>query len=135
MTIALGKALAQRIKKGCVIALIGDLGTGKTAFTKGIAQGLDIADTVSSPTFTLLKNYSGRLDLVHIDAYRLESVASDSLGLYDFLDDRNVVVIEWGEYLDDLDFQADITVTFTYIDDDVRTIIIREDAHHADTAY
>lgn len=125
-TLALGKAFAQELNKGCVIVLSGDLGVGKTAFTKGIAQGLDIEDTITSPTFTLLKEYEGRLHLKHIDAYRLEGLDSDSLGLFDLMDDDSVVVLEWGEFLDDLNFKPDYTIRLTYTDDSHRELEIEE---------
>ncbi|UPU39848.1 tRNA (adenosine(37)-N6)-threonylcarbamoyltransferase complex ATPase subunit type 1 TsaE [Erysipelothrix sp. Poltava] len=99
---------------------------GKQTFTKGLAKGLEINETISSPTFTILKEYDGRLNLKHIDAYRLEGVSSDAIGLFDLLDDRNVVVLEWGKYLDDLDFKIDYLITLDYEDENERTITIEE---------
>ncbi|CAM3559378.1 tRNA (adenosine(37)-N6)-threonylcarbamoyltransferase complex ATPase subunit type 1 TsaE [Erysipelothrix urinaevulpis] len=121
-TIELGKNFAQSLERGVVIFLQGDLGAGKTAFTKGIAKGLEIEDVVNSPTFTILKEYDGRLNLKHIDAYRLEGVDSDSLGLYDLMDDENVVVIEWGEFLNDLDISFDYHIKIAINDEDEREI-------------
>lgn len=125
-TIQCGKALTETFKKGALIALAGDLGVGKTAFTKGIALGLDITEAVTSPTFTLLKEYEGRLNLKHIDAYRLEGIDSDSLGLFDLIDDGNVVVLEWSNFLEDLDFAPDYIVTIDYISENERLIRIEE---------
>lgn len=125
-TMKLGEQLGQSLMKGCLISLAGDLGVGKTAFTKGLAKGLEINETISSPTFTILKEYDGRLNLKHIDAYRLEGVSSDAIGLFDLLDDRNVVVLEWGKYLDDLDFKIDYLITLDYEDENERTITIEE---------
>lgn len=125
-TIAHAKQFAQTLTKGCVIVLDGDLGVGKTAFTKGIALGLDIEDTITSPTFTLLKEYEGRLDLKHIDAYRLEGIDSDSLGLFDLMDDNSVVVLEWGSFLDDLDFSPNYTISIRFKDETERSIEIKE---------
>lgn len=127
-TISLGKEFAMGLNKGCVIVLSGDLGVGKTAFTKGIAQGLGIEDTITSPTFTLLKEYEGRLHLKHIDAYRLEGLDSDSLGLFDLIDETSVVVLEWGEFLEDLNFKPDYTISIQYQNDDTRLIEIKEHA-------
>ncbi|QIK57680.1 tRNA (adenosine(37)-N6)-threonylcarbamoyltransferase complex ATPase subunit type 1 TsaE [Erysipelothrix sp. HDW6A] len=121
-TMEIAQNFGKQIGKGCVISLVGDLGVGKTAFTKGLAKGLDISDTITSPTFTLLKEYEGRLNLKHIDAYRLETVSSDTLGLYDLIDDENVVVLEWGQFLDDIDFEVDVTISINYIDENTRTI-------------
>ncbi|QNN60851.1 tRNA (adenosine(37)-N6)-threonylcarbamoyltransferase complex ATPase subunit type 1 TsaE [Erysipelothrix inopinata] len=125
-TIDLGERIGTAIKSGAVVSLTGDLGVGKTAFTKGLALGLGIEDTISSPTFTLMKEYEGRLDLKHIDAYRLEGVDSDSLGLFDLMDDRTVIVIEWGSFLDDLDFNVDYDINIKYIDETVREITVSE---------
>lgn len=125
-TLALGKSFAENLTKGCVIVLSGDLGVGKTAFTKGLALGLGIEDTITSPTFTLLKEYEGRLELKHIDAYRLEGVDSDALGLYDLMSDQAVVVLEWGEFLDDLSLRPDVSITIQFGDTDERLIEIKE---------
>lgn len=125
-TIAFASAFAKNLDEGCVIVLSGDLGVGKTAFTKGLALGLGIEDTITSPTFTLLKEYEGRLDLKHIDAYRLEGVDSDALGLYDLIDPSAVVVLEWGEFLDDLTLRPDYTIEIDYVDEHDRLIKIKE---------
>lgn len=122
-TILLGESLSKQFNTGCVIALKGDLGVGKTAFTKGIARGLEISDTVVSPTFTLLREYEGRLSLKHIDAYRLENANADSLGLYDLMDDDSVVVIEWSEFIDS-DVEFDLTVLIEELSENERSIII-----------
>ncbi|WP_159638026.1 tRNA (adenosine(37)-N6)-threonylcarbamoyltransferase complex ATPase subunit type 1 TsaE [Erysipelothrix anatis] len=125
-TIECGKTLTETFTKGALIALAGDLGVGKTAFTKGIALGLDITEAVTSPTFTLLKEYEGRLNLKHIDAYRLEGIDSDSLGLFDLIDEGNVVVLEWSNFLEDLDFAPDYIVTIDYVAENERLIRIEE---------
>lgn len=124
-TMIIAKDFACQINKGTVILLEGELGVGKTAFTKGIALGLDIKDTITSPTFTLLKEYEGRLDLKHIDAYRLEGVSSDSLGLYDLMDDDTVVVIEWANFID-TDIRADYKIKINYLEENSREIEIKE---------
>ncbi len=125
-TMEIAKTFGETLSQGVLIVLNGDLGVGKTAFTKGLALGLGIEDTVTSPTFTLLKEYEGRLNLKHIDAYRLEGIDSDSLGLYDLMDEHNVVVLEWGTFLDDLDFRADYVITISFEDETSRTIEIQE---------
>lgn len=125
-TIELAKDLAVNINEGCLILLNGDLGTGKTAFTKGIAQGLGIESTITSPTFTLLKEYKGRLDLKHIDAYRLEGLDSDSLGLYDLMDSDSVIVLEWGDFIKDQSLNPRYVINLEYVDETVRNIEINE---------
>lgn len=93
--------LAQHLKPGDVLALEGDLGAGKTTFTKGLAQGLGVKRTVNSPTFTIVKEYVGRLPFYHIDAYRLED-AGEELGFEEYLEGGGVTVVEWPTRIDDL---------------------------------
>ena len=102
-TEAIGAQLAQKLTPGTVIAFTGDLGAGKTAFTRGLAQGLGIPDRVTSPTFTIVNEYEGgRLPLFHFDMYRLES--SDELfdiGWEDYLRRGGVCAVEWSEKVSD----------------------------------
>ena len=97
--VALGRSLAEAMRGGEVIALTGGLGAGKTHLTKGIAAGLGCAGEVTSPTFSLVHEYSGgRLDLAHLDFYRLESAAElAALGWDELLDLGGVVVAEWAD--------------------------------------
>ena len=102
-TQALGTKLAKRLQPGDVIAYFGDLGAGKTALTRGIAQGLGITDIVTSPTYTIVNEYlTGRLPLFHFDMYRLGS--SDELfdiGWEDYLARGGVCAVEWSENVAD----------------------------------
>lgn len=102
-TQALGQKLASRLAPGDVIAYFGDLGAGKTAFTRGLAQGLGITDPVMSPTYTIVNEYlSGRIPLFHFDMYRLSS--SDELfdiGWEDYLSRGGVCAVEWSENVED----------------------------------
>jgi tRNA threonylcarbamoyladenosine biosynthesis protein TsaE len=97
-TAAAGERLGARLGGGDVVLLYGDLGAGKTAFVRGLARGLgaDAAD-VSSPTFTLVQEYHGRLTLYHVDLYRLEPKEVDDLGLEELVLGDGVVAIEWAE--------------------------------------
>lgn len=99
----LGAWLAGRLSPGAVIAFTGDLGAGKTAFTRGLARGLGITDRVTSPTFTIVNEYEGgRMPLFHFDMYRLES--SDELfdiGWEDYLARGGVCAVEWSEKVSD----------------------------------
>jgi tRNA threonylcarbamoyladenosine biosynthesis protein TsaE len=96
----LGRTLALALAPGTVVLLVGDLGAGKTSFVKGLAAGLGIdPDTVSSPTFTLVHAYRGRLTLYHVDLYRLEGVEPEELGLEELAAGEAVVAIEWAEKL------------------------------------
>lgn len=98
-TFELGRALAAELRPGDVLALAGDLGAGKTQFTKGLAAGLGVEADVTSPTFTLVHEYpGGRLPLVHIDLYRLEEPTEVlGIGLDDYLYGNGVTVIEWAD--------------------------------------
>jgi tRNA threonylcarbamoyladenosine biosynthesis protein TsaE len=97
-TYELGRALGKKLKDGDTVALYGGLGAGKTVFTKGIAAGLDICGEVTSPTFTLLKEYEGRLALHHFDLYRIEEEEElIETGFYDYLGGEGVCVIEWAD--------------------------------------
>ena len=93
-----GERLAGSLGAGDVVLLYGDLGAGKTAFVRGLARGLGAAaDDVSSPTFTLIQEYSGRVTLYHVDLYRLEPPEVEDLGIEDLLAADGVVAIEWAE--------------------------------------
>ena len=102
-TEALGQRLAERLQPGDVIAYTGDLGAGKTAFTRGLARGLGITERITSPTFTIVNEYQGgRLPLFHFDMYRLGS--SDELyeiGWEDYLARGGVCAVEWSEIMAD----------------------------------
>jgi tRNA threonylcarbamoyladenosine biosynthesis protein TsaE len=93
-----GKRLAALLKSGDVIALFGDLGTGKTTFTQGVCAGLDVTQGVTSPSFTLIQEYEGRLPVFHFDFYRLESVAEiEDLDIDSYLMAGGVCIVEWAE--------------------------------------
>lgn len=100
-TIAAGADFASRLQPGDVVALEGDLGTGKTRFTKGISRGLGITETVTSPTFTIVNEHrGGRMPLFHFDCYRLRTPAElDELGFEEYLYGSGVCVVEWAELI------------------------------------
>lgn len=103
-TRALGLEIADALEPGDIVALIGDLGTGKTALTKYVAEGLGVREEISSPTFTIVKEYrSGRLPLYHFDVYRLGSGEELlDIGAEDMLDGDGVCVIEWADIVADV---------------------------------
>lgn len=99
-TIEAGKKLAAKLKRGDCVALVGDLGSGKTVLTKGIAEGLGVKNPryVNSPTFVIIKEYEGRLPLYHFDLYRLnKSTLIDSESYEEYFYDDGVTVIEWAD--------------------------------------
>ncbi|WP_312692968.1 tRNA (adenosine(37)-N6)-threonylcarbamoyltransferase complex ATPase subunit type 1 TsaE [Caproiciproducens sp.] len=100
-TEALGEKIAQGLSGGEVIALFGGMGMGKTAFTRGLARGLEIQDGVSSPTFALVHEYHGRLDVYHFDMFRVTGWDDlYSTGFFDYLENGGVLVIEWSENIE-----------------------------------
>lgn len=103
-TFELGKRLGERIEAGQICTLKGDLGTGKTVFTQGLAAGLGIEEPVNSPTFTILQEYhQGRLPLYHFDVYRIEEAEEmEEIGYEDYFFGQGVCLIEWAEKIGDL---------------------------------
>ena len=124
-TEAVGAALARVLQPGTVLAYRGDLGAGKTAFTRGLARGLGCRDMVTSPTYTIVNEYlGGRLPLFHFDMYRLAS--SDDLwdiGWEDYLERGGICAVEWSENVDDAMEDA-IYVTIEKLGEDSRRITI-----------
>jgi tRNA threonylcarbamoyladenosine biosynthesis protein TsaE len=125
-TFDLAERAGARLRVRAVFLLSGDLGTGKTVFAKGLAAGLGIDPAeVTSPSFTLINEYEGRLRLYHIDLYRLDAGACRELGLEEiFADERAVTVIEWAERLDEVPAGA-IGVCIDYVSDSQRRIRIQ----------
>ena len=98
--IAIGQSIGEKLRSGDILVLSGDLGAGKTTLTKGIARGLEVQQMIKSPTYTIVREYEGRLPLYHLDVYRIGN-DPDSIDLDDYLYGDGVTVIEWGELLDD----------------------------------
>ena len=101
-TEALGAILGKKLQPGTVIAYYGDLGAGKTAFTRGLARGLGITDRITSPTYTIVNEYPGKVPLFHFDMYRLES-SEDlfDIGWEDYLTRGGIIAVEWSERVED----------------------------------
>ncbi|WAA12568.1 tRNA (adenosine(37)-N6)-threonylcarbamoyltransferase complex ATPase subunit type 1 TsaE [Fervidibacillus halotolerans] len=107
----LAKSLAFYLQSGDVIALEGDLGAGKTSFTKGLAEGLDIHQNVNSPTFTIIKEYMGRLPLYHMDVYRLDDSEED-LGFDEYFHGDGITVVEWAHKIQEQLPEERLTIEF-----------------------
>lgn len=99
-TMAFAEKLARLLKAQDLLTLEGDLGAGKTTFTKGVAKGLGISRMVNSPTFTILKQYEGQLDLNHFDVYRLED-SDEDIGFDELFESDAVSVVEWAKFIAD----------------------------------
>jgi len=122
------RRLAESMKLPAHVLLYGDLGAGKTTFTRGLAAGFGVEriDDVSSPTFTLINEYRGRVRIYHIDLYRVEAGGLQGLGLEDIFDDPNAaVIVEWAERLADFETPGATRVYLEYVDESSRKIEIR----------
>lgn len=99
-TISLGEKLGRLVNPGDIICIEGDLGTGKTQFTKGLARGLNVEDYITSPTFTIVNEYLGRLKLYHFDVYRVNDPDEiEAIGFDEYIFGEGVSVIEWANYI------------------------------------
>lgn len=99
-TMKIAEQIGEKVEQGTVITLEGDLGAGKTHFTKGLAKGLEVKKTVNSPTFTIIKEYKGRIPLYHMDVYRV-SDGDEDLGFDEYFYGEGVTVIEWASLIED----------------------------------
>lgn len=126
-TFSIGRIIGESLSAGDIVALSGDLGTGKTYLTKGIARGLGVSEQyqITSPTFTLINEYPGRLTLYHFDLYRLETFLDMiNLGYEEYLFGEGVSVIEWAEKASDILPDETIFVSITYLDENRRKMVI-----------
>ncbi|MDM8543426.1 tRNA (adenosine(37)-N6)-threonylcarbamoyltransferase complex ATPase subunit type 1 TsaE [Desulfococcaceae bacterium HSG9] len=132
-TYSLGRQIGRCLQTGMIIALCGDLGAGKTVFVQGLGAGLEVPSQyyITSPTYTLINEYPGRLPLFHVDLYRLDNVNNidvndldANIGLYDIFNAKGIVAIEWAERC--LQSLADdyLKIEISIIDDEKRTFIL-----------
>ena len=135
-TEALGEALGRRLRGGEIVAYYGDLGAGKTAFTRGLARGLDISSRVTSPTYTIVNEYlGGRLPLFHFDMYRLSS-ADDlfDIGWEDYLLRGGVCAVEWSENVQEA-LESALTVRIEKRSDEIREITIEGNTDYENLSF
>jgi len=124
-TFLLGKSLGQLLQPSMVLCLSGDLGAGKTQMTKGIATGLEIEDYITSPTYTLINEYNGRLPLYHFDVYRLEnSDELNELGYQEYFYGEGVTVIEWADIISDAIPKDRLWMVIRKLEGDKRKIVL-----------
>jgi len=123
----LGEIIGTAVTGGTVLALTGDLGSGKTAFVQGLARGLEVPDDyyITSPSYTLINEYPGRVPLFHVDLYRISNpMDMEDLGLYEILHNSGIVAIEWADRIERKLLPVSITIRFEITDDDTRKICI-----------
>ncbi|MGI5935519.1 MAG: tRNA (adenosine(37)-N6)-threonylcarbamoyltransferase complex ATPase subunit type 1 TsaE [Oscillospiraceae bacterium] len=120
-----GAELARRLLPGAVVALYGDLGAGKTAFVRGMARGLGLNCRVSSPTFTIVNEYQGEVDLFHFDMYRLSGADElFNIGWEDYLARSGICAVEWSEKVQDAFYGDEVVVRIEKLSDNRRRISI-----------
>lgn len=122
-TEAIASSLADIVQAGDVITLTGELGVGKTHFTKGLAKGLGITERVTSPTFTIVKEYEGRLPLYHLDVYRLEH-SDEDIGFDEYFYGDGVAVIEWAQFIGAFLPEEYLSITIERTGDTAREITV-----------
>ncbi|MCG3421264.1 tRNA (adenosine(37)-N6)-threonylcarbamoyltransferase complex ATPase subunit type 1 TsaE [Oceanobacillus jordanicus] len=113
--------LAVLLKPGDVVTLEGELGAGKTTFTKGLANGLGVKRHVSSPTFTIIKEYQGELPLYHMDVYRLENSEED-IGFDEYFNGDGICVVEWAQFINEFLPEERLEIEIQYAGEESRTI-------------
>ena len=121
----LGQEFSKEIKLGDVILLYGDIGSGKTTFVKGILKGFKFSGNVTSPTFSLINEYDANEKIIHIDCYREKNLKRwISLGIEDYFNDSNIIIIEWPEILTDIIPQSVIKIQIQHIDKNIRKFLL-----------
>ncbi|GGB41242.1 tRNA (adenosine(37)-N6)-threonylcarbamoyltransferase complex ATPase subunit type 1 TsaE [Virgibacillus dakarensis] len=128
-TIRLAERLALLLKPGDVITLEGDLGAGKTTFTKGVARGLGVKRNVNSPTFTIIKEYQGELPLYHMDVYRLED-SDEDIGFSEYFNGEGISIVEWAAFIKEYLPDNRLNIKITYLDEHVRLLEFRPRGDH-----
>lgn len=125
----LAKKLALLLSPGDVITLEGDLGAGKTIFTKGLAKGLGVERIVNSPTFTIVKEYQGKLPLYHMDVYRLEN-SDEDIGFDEYFEGNGISVVEWAHFINEFLPEKLLNVRIRYTDEHTRLLEFRAIGEH-----
>lgn len=124
-TIEIAENLESEKFPNMVIVLNGELGSGKTLFTKGFAKALEVKENITSPTFTIIKEYlDGQLPLYHMDVYRLDGNA-DGLGIEDYYEKGGITIIEWGDTIEDYLPDEYLEIEFRIVSEDKRVLVFR----------
>ncbi|MGI8317373.1 tRNA (adenosine(37)-N6)-threonylcarbamoyltransferase complex ATPase subunit type 1 TsaE [Halobacillus mangrovi] len=130
-TMTFAEELGHRLQSGDVLTLEGDLGAGKTTFTKGLGRGLGVKRTINSPTFTIIKEYVGRVPFYHMDVYRLED-SDEDLGFEEYFEGDGVCVVEWAHFIEEFLPKERLDLTIKYSDEMRRTFILEANSGHFD---
>ena len=123
-TIELAQNFESEKFPNMIICLDGELGSGKTIFTKGIANALGINETITSPTFTIIKEYDGELPLYHMDVYRINENDGD-IGIEDYFYNNGITIIEWSELIEDILPLERLSITIKIVDENTRVFILK----------
>jgi tRNA threonylcarbamoyladenosine biosynthesis protein TsaE len=126
-TIFIGKIIGEHLTSGDIVALIGELGTGKTCFTQGIARGIGVPEKyqITSPSFTLINEYRGRVSMYHFDLYRLKGPLDlVDVGYEEYISGNGISVIEWADKINNILPDKTVFISFTYVNETERKIAI-----------
>ncbi|MCX7904648.1 MAG: tRNA (adenosine(37)-N6)-threonylcarbamoyltransferase complex ATPase subunit type 1 TsaE [Caloramator sp.] len=125
MTLEIGYKIAKLLNKGDVISLNGDLGAGKTHLVKGLAKGLEVQEDITSPTFTIVNEYYGKMPLYHFDVYRISDITElYEIGFEEYIYGEGVSIVEWGNLVEELLPDYTIKINIKILDDNTREIEI-----------
>ncbi|WP_076560856.1 tRNA (adenosine(37)-N6)-threonylcarbamoyltransferase complex ATPase subunit type 1 TsaE [Salimicrobium flavidum] len=131
-TARLASLLAGKLEPGDVLTLEGDLGAGKTTFTKALGKALGVTRTINSPTFTIIKEYEGELPFYHMDAYRLEGTEED-LGFEEYFYGSGITVVEWASYIEEHLPEARLDIAISYEAEEERNFSFSPRSTHFET--